>query len=101
MADAFGDLLWSAFRVVGSALALGIIAHWAWLQLKDRGRLKVRRRVLVNLASGRTFGGVLWCETGDWLVVRDAEMMEPGREAVSVDGEVVLDRRQVEFVQAL
>lgn len=82
--------------------AVTICAAWFVARaLLGQDRVRVRRRVLVNLDTGRTFAGVLWCKTGDWLVLREAEMIERGKAAVPVDGETVIERARVEFVQVL
>ncbi len=64
------------------------------------GRTAVRRRVVVNLGDD-AISGVLWARRGRLLVLRDARIMQPGREPVPMDGEVVIDRDQVRFVQAV
>jgi len=63
-------------------------------------RTAVRRRVVVNLAD-KAFAGVLWAKRGPLLVLRDAELLEAGREPQKVDGEVVIERARVEFTQVL
>lgn len=59
-----------------------------------------RRQVVVNLASGRSFRGILWAKRGPLLVLREATLLEAGQ-AVTVDGEVVVERRTIEWVQVL
>ena len=66
---------------------------WAWR------RNVVRRSVIVNLKSGRTFRGILWKQAGPLIVLRQAEMLEMGRQPMPVDGEVVIERTEVEFMQ--
>ncbi|WP_338683932.1 hypothetical protein QD712_25805 [Streptomyces acidiscabies] len=63
-------------------------------------RTAVRKRVVVNL-SDKAFSGVLWAQRGPLLVLRDVELLEAGREAQRVDGEVVVERSRVEFTQVL
>lgn len=63
-------------------------------------RTAIRKRVVVNLAD-RAFSGVLWAKRGPLLVLRDAELLEPGRDPQRVDGEVVIERSKVEFTQVL
>ncbi|GGP55995.1 hypothetical protein [Streptomyces abikoensis] len=63
-------------------------------------RTAVRRRVVVNLAD-KAFRGVLWAQRGPLLVLRDAELLEAGRDPQRVDGEVVVERSRVEFTQVL
>ncbi|QCX81058.1 hypothetical protein C9F11_37375 [Streptomyces sp. YIM 121038] len=63
-------------------------------------RTAVRKRVIVNLAD-KAFEGVLWAQRGPLLVLRDARLLEAGREPQPVDGEVVVERPRVEFTQVL
>lgn len=62
-------------------------------------RLMARKRVLVNLRSGSAMTGVLWQRRGRTLVLKQAQLLEPGSEPAAMDGAVVVDRDQVEFVQ--
>lgn len=65
-------------------------------------RTAVRKRVLVNLTTDKAFRGVLWAKRGSLLVLKNAELIEPGAQAFTpLDGEVVLERSKVEFVQVL
>ncbi len=62
----------------------------------------VSRRVIVNLADDRhAFAGVLWSQRGDWLVLKQATLLQPGREAVPMDGDVVIECARVLFVQVV
>ncbi|MEV5851414.1 MULTISPECIES: hypothetical protein [Streptomyces] len=63
-------------------------------------RTAVRRRVVVNLAD-KAFSAVLWAKRGPLLVLRDVELLEAGRAAQPVDGEVIVERARVEFIQVL
>lgn len=58
-----------------------------------------RRRVVVNMNGGRAFAGILWARRGPLLVLRNAVMHEPGGATVPLDGEVVVERARVEFIQ--
>jgi hypothetical protein len=87
-----------AFLVVLAILAAAII--WHTVDVMWSRRLMVRRRVLVNLRSGRAVTGTLWVRRGRLLVLKSAQLLEPGAEPVSMDGDVILDRDQVDFVQA-
>jgi hypothetical protein len=55
---------------------------------------------VVNLAD-KAFSGVLWARRGPLLLLRDAALLEAGREPQAVDGEIVIERGRVEFVQVL
>lgn len=63
-------------------------------------RTAVRKRVVVNLAD-KAFTGILWAKRGPLLVLRNAELLEAGRLPQPVDGEVVVERARVEFMQVL
>jgi len=63
-------------------------------------RTAVRKRVVVNLAD-KAFDAVLWAKRGPLLVLRDVKLLEAGREPQQVDGEVVVERSKVEFIQVL
>lgn len=64
-------------------------------------RLVVHRRVIVNLTTGTAFSGILWDQKGDLLVLRRAELLEAGVSPTPVDGEVLIERARVEYVQAI
>lgn len=64
-------------------------------------RFVVRRRVVVNLLSGRAVEGVVIERDGPLLVIADARLHEPGAQPSTVDGHVVIERSQVDFIQAL
>lgn len=87
--------------IVGFLLLIlaGAAALVLWLRRQDR--LAVRRRVMVNLIDGKAVGGVLWSRAGRVLVLRDATLHERGVEPTGMDGDVLVDRSRVDFVQAL
>lgn len=62
----------------------------------------VKRRVIVNLRGGDVdaFRGVLWQRRGRWLVLRDVEVIA-GSDSTPAEGEVLVDRDQVMFLQFL
>lgn len=63
-------------------------------------RWPVRDRVLVNLDDGRAFDGILYAKRGPLLVLVDARLIEPSApEPVAVDGQVVIERTRVSFIQ--
>jgi hypothetical protein len=64
------------------------------------------RRLLVNLRPAadtpdRAIRGVLWDQRGPLLILKSAELIETGQQVRRVDGEVVIERRNVDFVQVL
>jgi hypothetical protein len=74
-----------------------VLAGW----LTRQNRLAVRRRVMVNLVDGKAVEGLLWARRGRVLVLKDATLHERGVDPTTVDGEVLVDRHRVDFVQAL
>ena len=64
-------------------------------------RYPTMRAVVVNTRSGQGFRGVLWRKRRGYLVLRNAEMLRPGAEAVGVDGEVLIPAENVEFIQVV
>lgn len=64
------------------------------------GALAISRRVLVNLASGSAIDGVLWDERGPLIVLRDAHMHTDGGSA-ALDGDVIIERARIDFVQVV
>lgn len=78
------------------AAAAGLFVVW----LAPR-RLAVRRRVMVNLVDGKAVSGVLWSQHGRLIVLKDATLHVPGAEPTPVDGEVLVERHRVDFVQVL
>lgn len=58
-----------------------------------------RYKVLVNLKSQTTFRGILWEQRGVWLVLKHAELLKDRQAPIPVDGDVLIDRRDVEFIQ--
>lgn len=65
----------------------------------DYWRTAVRHKVVVNLHSGRAFVGILWAQRGALLVLRNTTMHDPGATPVPLDGDVVIERCEVEFIQ--
>jgi hypothetical protein len=61
-------------------------------------RTALRKRVIVNLDE-KAFSGVLWAKRGPLLVLRDAVLMQHGAADTPLDGEVVIERARVEFIQ--
>lgn len=58
------------------------------------------RRVVVNLKSGRAVDGLVVRRTGDVLFLKNAVLLEPGAEPAPLDGETVVERAEVDFIQA-
>ena len=65
------------------------------------GYWPVRQRALVNLKSGKGFRGVLWAKRGPLLILRDVTVRFEDGQTRELDGEIVIERTQVEFIQLI
>lgn len=95
-------MLHALLGAVGALVLLLVLAAGALAVGALRRRTsRLLRRVVVNIEGDRAFNGVLVERHRDILVLRDVSLLEPGQEPISLDGEVVLDRARVAFVQVL
>lgn len=85
--------------VLEVALVLAGVAAWTFQRIRN-DRLALRKRVLVNLLDGKAMDGVLYARRGRLLVLRNVTVMESGTAPVEMDGEVIVDRDRVDFMQA-
>lgn len=63
-------------------------------------RVIERRAIVVNLDDGTSIGGVFFRQDGPLLVIKNATLYESGAEPVGLDGDVVVERSRVLFIQA-
>ncbi len=64
-------------------------------------RYPVLRQVIVNTKSDKAFAGVLWTRRGGYLVLRNARLLQAGGSSTAIDGEVVIDANNVDFMQVV
>lgn len=64
-------------------------------------RYPTLRRVVVNTKTDRAFRGVVWRRRGGFLVLRNAEMLEGKERVVPLDGEILIESANVDFIQVL
>jgi small nuclear ribonucleoprotein (snRNP)-like protein len=86
-----------AALLAGICISLALPSALAWLVWRGLHS----RRVVVNLKSGRALDGLLVRRSADLLFLRNATVMEPGAEPARLDGEAVIARADVDFIQAL
>lgn len=67
----------------------------------SRRPVALLRTVVVNLKSGTALRGALARDRGGWLILKAPELLEPDQPPTRIDGEVLVDRSNVDFVQAL
>lgn len=59
-----------------------------------------RRTVIVNLLDGNAIQGVLFRQDGPLLVLKNAAYLERGAEPMPLDGDTIIERDKVLFIQA-
>jgi len=72
------------------------------MALLDRfRRYPTLRQVVVNTRTDRAFRGVLWRRRWGYLVLRNADLVKAGGETIRMDGEVVIDAANIDFIQVV
>lgn len=61
------------------------------------------RRVIVNRKDDRdtAIEGVLWAARGSWLVLKHATWLEPPKEPKPIEGDVLVPRENVDFLEVV
>ncbi|WP_103344071.1 hypothetical protein [Amycolatopsis sp. CA-126428] len=85
------------FTLAVILLTVSLLWH-AVEEIRGR-RLAARRRVVVSLVDDQAVTGILWRRHRRLLVLRSASLAQPGREAVAMDGDVVIERDRINWVQ--
>ncbi|MGY4543268.1 hypothetical protein ACVWY0_003201 [Arthrobacter sp. UYNi723] len=78
---------------------LGAVAGW-WTVTRP-WRLVKARRVVVNLRSGQAIEGLLVRQAGSLLFIAEARLHEGSENPVLIDGQAVVERQTVDFIQIL
>jgi len=60
----------------------------------------IRREVIINTKSDRSFRGILWSRWFGVFVLKNAQMLGKGT-AIQMDGEVAIMKDNVDFVQVV
>lgn len=84
-------------ELIGVVLLVAAAAGASWWRAR---RYVVHRRVVVNLRTGTAVSGVVTGIRGPLLLVRDATVHD-GDQAAPADGVIVVDRANVDYVQAV
>jgi hypothetical protein len=64
-------------------------------------RVALCRQVIVNLDDGTGIEGVFYRQAGPLICIRNALLLRHGEEPVPLDGEQIIERSRVLFIQAL
>jgi small nuclear ribonucleoprotein (snRNP)-like protein len=59
------------------------------------------RNVIVNTKTDKAFRGVLWERKRGYLVLRNAELLKPKGETAPIDGELVIEASNIDFIQVV
>ena len=61
----------------------------------------MRRTVIVNIVGENVaIRGVLWDGCGAWTVLKNCAALSDAHEAKPIDGDVVIERARISFLQA-
>lgn len=61
----------------------------------------VLKKIIINTKTDRAFRGLLWRKARGYLVLRNAEMLKGKGESLPMDGEVMIESSNVDFVQVV
>jgi hypothetical protein len=88
--------------ILAATAALAILAGGLSVYAHGFRTLKMRKRVIVSTTSDYGVSGVLHKRTSRVIVLRNAHVQsEADRPPVPMDGELVIDRDQILFVQVV
>jgi small nuclear ribonucleoprotein (snRNP)-like protein len=59
------------------------------------------REVIVTTKTDKSFRGVLWEKRRGYIVLRKASLLQGRGDAIKMDGEVVIERDNVDFIQVI
>jgi hypothetical protein len=86
---------------IALALLFPLGAAAGWWTVARPWRLVRARRVVVNLRSGQAIEGLLVRQEGPLLFIAEARLHEGSDNPVVIDGQAVVERQTVDFIQIL
>lgn len=88
-------------------LLLGLVAggvsaaYWQPGRRKPRGWKSLQAvRIIVNLKSGQSIDGYLVRQEAQLLFIRNAVLIGQSDEPIPMDGQVIVERSEIEFIQS-
>jgi len=75
-----------------------------WLRFQRRlleAQYPALKTVIVNLKSGTVFRGVVYRRVGGFMVLKNAEMLREKSAATPLDGEVLVQMVDIDFIQVI
>lgn len=64
-------------------------------------RYPTLRQVIVNTKTDKAFRGVLWRRKRGYLVLRSVSLLRPREAALAIDGEVLIEAANIDFLQVI
>lgn len=61
----------------------------------------VRKRVIINTKSDKTFRGIIWKHNSQFVILKNVELLHSSKQATPVDGEVIIYRTDIDFIQVI
>jgi hypothetical protein len=89
---------WIALALL--VLMAAVMAGLVW-SVTGPWRLVKARRVVVNLKSGQAIQGLLVRQSGPLLFLAEAQLHEGNNNPVPIDGQAVVERPGIDFIQIL
>lgn len=89
---------WIALALLVLMVAGGLSFVWS---LVRPWRLVTARRVVVNLRSGQAIDGLLIRKQGPLLFISEARLHEGSENPTPIDGQAVIERETIDFIQML
>lgn len=86
--------------VLSVVATLAVVALAVCLYQAAGWRRVRARRVIVNLKSGQSLDGYLVRQVGALLFLREAMLLSAGDNPIQIDGEVIVERSEVDFIQS-
>lgn len=62
-------------------------------------RYAAHKRVVISLKTGLTVTGIITRHRRGYCIVRDAQIIEPGGSSAPADGEILVQRDDIDYVQ--
>jgi hypothetical protein len=80
---------------------MGAVSARLWWASASSWRLVKARRVVVNLRSGQAIEGLMVRQSGALLFLAEARLHEGSDNPVPIDGQAVIERPTIDFIQML
>lgn len=69
---------------------------WQWLI-----GYPIAQRVIVHTKTNQSLRGILWHRNAECLILKQTELLSGASKVIPMDGELVIDRNNVDYYQVL